>query len=110
MYVKDKMTANPYTIQPDTSISDAFSIMKDNGFHQLPVVKGGKLVGLLTEKELQNVTPSTATSLSVYELNYLLTKITVAQAMITNPITIEADALLEKAAVLMRSHDVRALP
>lgn len=110
MYVKNKMTANPYTIRPNASISDAFSIMKDHGFHQLPVVKNGKLVGMLTETELQNVTPSKATSLSVYEINYLLTKIDVSQAMSTDPVTIEADALLEKAAVLMRSHDVRALP
>ena len=110
MYVKDKMTANPYTIRPNASISDAFSIMKDHGFHQLPVVKNGKLVGMLTETELQNVTPSKATSLSVYEINYLLTKLDVSQAMSTDLITIESDALLEKAAVLMRSHDVRALP
>ena len=47
MFVKDKMTANPYTIRPNASISDAFSIMKDHGFHQLPVVKNGKLVGML---------------------------------------------------------------
>lgn len=110
MYVKDRMTANPYTIRPNASISDAFSIMKDHGFHQLPVVKNGKLVGMLTETELQNVTPSKATSLSVYEINYLLTKLDVAQAMSTELITIESDALLEKAAVLMRSHGVRALP
>lgn len=110
MYVKDKMTANPYTIRPSASISDAFSIMKDHGFHQLPVVKNGKLVGMLTETELQNVTPSKATSLSVYEINYLLTKLDVSQTMSTELVTIEADALLEKAAVLMRSHDVRALP
>lgn len=110
MFVKDKMTANPYTIRPNASISDAFTIMKDHGFHQLPVVKNGKLVGMLTETELQNVTPSKATSLSVYEINYLLTKLDVAQAMSTELITIEADALLERAAVLMRKHDIRALP
>ncbi len=110
MYVKDKMTANPYTISPKSSISDAFSIMKDHGFHQIPVVKNGKLVGMLTEQDLQNVTPSKATSLSVYEINYLLTKLEVSQAMSTELVTIEADALLEKAAVLMRSHDVHALP
>ncbi|MBR6522115.1 MAG: CBS domain-containing protein [Oscillospiraceae bacterium] len=110
MYVKDKMTANPYTIRPNSSISDAFSIMKDYGFHQLPVVKNGKLVGMLTETELQNVTPSKATSLSVYEINYLLSKLDVGQAMNTDVVTIEADALLEKAAVLMRNHDIRALP
>jgi len=110
MYVKNRMTANPYTIRPNASISDAFSIMKDQGFHQLPVVKNGKLVGMLTETELQNVTPSKATSLSVYEINYLLSKLDVEQAMNTNFVTIDADALLERAAVLMRKNNVRALP
>ena len=110
MYVKDKMTANPYTIRPNASISEAFTIMKDNDFHQLPVVKNGKLVGVLTTTDLQTVTPSKATSLSVYEINYLLTKLEVSQAMSTDVTTIEADALLEKAAVLMRNKDVRSLP
>ncbi len=110
MFVKDKMTVNPYTIKPDDSINDAFSAIKDNGFHQLPVVKNGKLVGMLTERELQNVSPSKATTLSIYELNYLLTKIKVSEAMMTNPVTIQEDEFLEKAAVIMRQHDLRALP
>lgn len=110
MLVKSKMTPNPIVVTPDTSISEAFSIMKERNIRRLPVVQGGKLVGIVTEKELQHVTPSKATTLSVYELNYLLEKTTIKEAMTRNPITIEEDGLLEDAALLMRSNKVGALP
>ena len=110
MLVKDRMTLHPYTVTPETSISDAFSIMKDRNISRLPVVKQGKLVGIVTEKGLQRVTPSDATTLSVFELNYLLGKLTVKDAMTSEPITIGDEEYLENAAVLMRKHDIGALP
>ena len=110
MLVKDRMTLNPYTVTPDTPINDAFAIMKDHNFRRLPVVKQGKLVGIVTEKELQRVTPSDATTLSVFELNYLLSKMTVKDAMTKDPITIEDSQQLEEAALLMRKNDFGALP
>lgn len=110
MYVRTRMTANPYTITPDSTINDAFGLMQEHSFRRLPVVVNGKVVGIVTEKELQKISPSQATSLSVFELNYLLSKTTVASAMTKNPITVQADALLEEAAVLMRESNVGALP
>lgn len=110
MLVKDRMTLNPYTVSPETPINDAFSIMQDHHFRRLPVVKQGKVVGIVTEKELQRVTPSSATSLSVFELNYLLSKMTVKDAMTKDPVTIQDTEQLEKAAILMRTHNIGALP
>jgi len=110
MYVKSKMTPNPVTVTPDVSISTAFAIMKERQFRRLPVVQGGKLIGIVTEKELQQVSPSKATTLSVFELNYLLEKTTIKDAMSRDPITVQDDDLIEKAAILMRSNKVGALP
>jgi acetoin utilization protein AcuB len=110
MYVKSRMTSNPVTVTPDVSISTAFGIMKERQFRRLPVVQGGKLIGIVTEKELQQVSPSKATSLSVFELNYLLEKTTIKDAMSKDPITVQDDDLIEKAALLMRSNKVGALP
>ena len=100
MLVKDRMTANPYCIRKDTSISAALDLMAERDFHRIPVVDGQELVGLVTEGTIAENTPSKATSLSVYELNYLLIK---------DVVTIHPDALLEEAAVLMRQHDIGCL-
>ena len=110
MFVKARMTPNPVTVTPDVSISEAFSIMKERQFRRIPVVQGGKLIGIVTEKELQQVSPSKATSLSVFELNYLLEKTTIKDAMSKDPITVLDDDLIEKAALLMRTNKVGALP
>ncbi|SMB79268.1 acetoin utilization protein AcuB [Desulfonispora thiosulfatigenes DSM 11270] len=110
MFVKSRMTANPYTISPKDIITDAFEIMSKHKIRRLPVLEGGKLVGIVTEKELQKVTPSNATTLSIYEVNYLLAKATVKDAMSKNPIAISEDALLEEAAILMRDNRIGALP
>ena len=97
MLVKNRMTRNPITVTPDVSISEAFSIMKEHTFRRLPVVQGGKLVGIVTERELEQVSPSKATTLSVFELNYLLEKTTIKEAMSREPITVQDDDLIEKA-------------
>lgn len=110
MLVKNRMTRNPITVTPDVSISEAFSIMKEHTFRRLPVVQGGKLVGIVTERELEQVSPSKATTLSVFELNYLLEKTTIKEAMSREPITVQDDDLIEKAALLMRANKVGALP
>ncbi len=109
MYVKDWMTKDPYCISKDTSISAALDIMQDRDFHRIPIVEGKKLVGLVTEGTIAEHTPSKATSLSMHELNYLLSKNKVDAVMIKNVITISPDALLEEAAVLMRKHTIGCL-
>jgi len=110
VFVRDYMTPNPITIGKKTGIYEALQIMKNYKIRQLPVVSEGKLVGLVTEKELLTVSPSPATSLSVYELNYLLSKMTVAEAMVKNPLTVTPETTLEEAALLMREHKINSVP
>ena len=93
MYVRNRMTANPYCISKDTAISTALDIMAEHGFHRLPVVEGKHLVGLVTEGVISEHSPSKATSLSIYELNYLLSKTKCEDVMIKNVITISPDVL-----------------
>jgi acetoin utilization protein AcuB len=110
MYVKNKMTSNPYTISPDATIAEALELMGNKGIRKLPVIKGGELVGIVTEREMLEVSPSKATTLSVFEVNYLLGKTKVSQVMTKDVVTITSDALLEEAALLMRDNNISALP
>lgn len=110
MYVKRKMSPNPITISPKQTILEASTVMNNNGLKRLPVLENGKLVGIITAKDIQALSPSKATSLSVYEINYLLTKATVGDAMTPNVVTVPADALIEEAAVIMREKGIRVLP
>ena len=109
MYVKNRMTANPFTIASDASISEVVELMREKNLKRVPVVDGEKVVGLVTQNDLQKVTPTKATTLSIFELNYLLSKAKVKDAMTKNVIGISPDALLEEAAVLMRDNKVGAL-
>lgn len=111
MYVKDNMTKNPYTVSLDQSVSQVLDIMSASKVHRLPVVdKSGKLLGLITESLIASATPSTSSSLSVYEINYLLNKLSIKDIMVSNVITISPDALLEEAATLMLKNDIGCLP
>ena len=111
MYVKDNMITSPITIGPNQSVSEALDIMSENKLHRLPVVDGtGKLLGLLTESIIKNNTPNNASTLSMYELNYLLNKLTVKDIMIKDVFTIGKDALLEEAATILRKNDIGCLP
>ncbi len=110
MNVKNYMTSDVITVSEDTKVLEALDLMKEHNFHRLPVVRNGKMVGLITEEIIQENSPSTATSLSIHEMNYLLTKTTVGDIMHKEVVTIEAEDLLEEAAVLMLENEVGALP
>jgi len=110
MYVRERMARDVFTIHADFKISEALSVMSNHNLHRLPVVKGQKLVGLITEGVIASHTPSKVSSLSVHEMNYLLSKMTVKDIMITDVITIGPDALLEEAAYMMRQADIGCLP
>lgn len=111
MYVKDNMVSSPITIGPDQSVSDAVNIMSENKLHRLPVVdESGDLVGLVTESVITANTPNSATSLSVFELNYLLNKLKIKDIMIKDVVTIGKEALLEEAATILRKNDIGCLP
>lgn len=113
MYVKDYMTRNPYTITPNKTVSDAINVMSVSDVHRLPVVdQKGKLIGLLTQGRIQKNTPNNTSTLSVFELNYLLNKLSVNDIMknVEDVVTIGPDALLEEAATVMRKDDIGSLP
>ncbi|NIA20287.1 MAG: CBS domain-containing protein [Xanthomonadaceae bacterium] len=110
MFVSNWMKENPVTITPDTLVIDAKKIMKEHGFRRLPVLDGKKLVGIVTLNTLREAQPSSATSLSIHELNYLLAKMTVADIMTRKVITCSPDITLEKAAILGTKHQVGAMP
>jgi len=110
MLVRDWMTKDPLTVAPDTPVLEAINLLKNKGFRRLPVVKDGKLVGLVTDKDLKDAMPSKATTLSVWEMNYLLSKLTVQEVMAKPVITVEAAAPLEKAALLMEEKKIGGLP
>jgi len=111
MFVKDRMTHPVITVHPDVPIMEAREIMRREHIRRLPVVdKHGNLVGIVTEKDILNASPSSATTLSVWELNYLLTKVTVGEIMTRDVITATEDMPLEEAARIMADHKIGALP
>ncbi len=108
--VQDRMSRNPITITETTPILEAGELMRKHNFARLPVVRDGKVVGIITQEDLLKVSPSAATTLSVWELNYVLSKLLVKEAMTKEVVTIEPEATLEEAALLMRSKSIGALP
>lgn len=110
MYVKNKMTSDVVTIFKDASVDLAFQTMVEKGCKQLPVVEDGNLIGYVTEHLLADVTPSKATTLSMYELNYLLSKTKVKDIMVTDEPTARPDMLVEEAAALLKATAADALP
>ena len=110
MLVKDYMTTEVITAAEDTKVLEALDLMKENDFHRLPIVKNGRMIGLITEEIISDNSPSTATSLSIHELNYLLTKTTAGDIMRSKVPTIGPEDLLEEAASRMRDLKVGVLP
>lgn len=111
MYVKDHMTPNPYTITKDVVISKAVEIMRKNHYHRLPVVdEQGKLIGLVTGGLVEEKSGASSTSLSIYELNYLLSKTKVQDIMIKHVTTITQDLFVEVAAQTMLEKEISCLP
>lgn len=109
MLVSKRMTANPTTITSTMTIVDALQLMRNNKFRRLPVVDNGQLVGIVTDRDLREVSASPATSLSVFELNYLLAKMQVKDIMTKKVVTIHVDAAVEEAALLMYTNKIGGL-
>jgi acetoin utilization protein AcuB len=103
------MTSNPYTIAFDAPITEVIELMREKNLKRVPVVHGEKVVGMITQGDIQKVSPTKATTLSIFEINYLLSKTKVSDAMTKEVITISPDALLEEAAVLMRDNKISTL-
>jgi acetoin utilization protein AcuB len=110
MLVKERMSRPVITIHPDLPMQDALNLMRKEKIRRLPVVnKQGRLIGIVSENDLLHASPSDATSLSVWELNYLLHKTTVAQIMTTNVISISEDTPIEEAARIMSDNKIGGL-
>jgi acetoin utilization protein AcuB len=112
-FIKEKMTKSPATIGPDSSFYEARAIIRDKGIRHLPVVdKHGNLVGIVTDRDIRQAGPSEATSLSVNELHYLLSKLKVSSFMTPREklVTMNVDTLVEEAVQLMRNHKIGCLP
>ena len=110
MKIKDIMTKDPMTVDSETSVDEAKRTMKENNIRRLPVVDKGKLVGMVTERMILEVSPSPATSLSIYELHYLISKMKVKDIMVRNPITISSDTTFKEALLLGQEKRIGAFP
>ncbi|MEN8172928.1 MAG: CBS and ACT domain-containing protein [Chloroflexota bacterium] len=98
------------TVDPSTPISNALNIMRQENVRRTPVIENGELVGIVSDKDLLNASPSPATSLSIWEMNYLLSKITVADVMTKEVHTISVDTPIERAARIMVDNKIGGLP
>lgn len=111
MLVKDWMTTDPITAHPETSVMKASQIMKENNVSRLPVINDkGEVVGIVTDRDLKEASPSKATTLDVHELYYLLSELKVKDIMSRKVITVTPEETVEKAAVIMLEHKVTGLP
>ena len=110
MYIKEYMNTNVITVNSDTLIQDAEKIMRDNEIRRLPVVDKGKLVGLITRDRIRETTVTPATSLSVWELNYLIAKMKVKHIMESNIITVPPDMTIEEGVAIAQEHGIGTLP
>jgi acetoin utilization protein AcuB len=110
MRIRDIMTRNPVTVDSETLVFDAQKIMKESNIRRLPVVDKGKLVGIITKHDLLEASPSPATSLSIHELNYLLSKMKVKEIMKKNPVTLTPDTPFEEALKIGQDKKIGSFP
>jgi len=110
MLVGERMKSPVITVRPDMPVVDALNLMRQEHIRRTPVVKDGKLVGIVSEKDLLNASPSPATSLSIYEMNYLLSKIQVKEVMTKNVLTVTEDTPIEEAARIMADNKIGSMP
>jgi acetoin utilization protein AcuB len=111
MLVGKRMTRNPITIPPDVSIAEAMEWMKREKVRRFPVVdKKGKLVGIVTREDLLHASPSSVTSLNVWEVSYLLSQVKVKEVMAKDVITVTEDVPLEEAARIMADNKIGSMP
>ncbi len=111
MLVGERMTRNLVTVTEETSIDDALHVMRERRVRRLPVLDhSGKMVGIVSDRDLLHAAPSPATSLSVYELHYLLSKLTIKRVMSSPVITVTSSTPLEEAARIMADNKIGGLP
>jgi acetoin utilization protein AcuB len=110
MFVGERMSHPVISVAPETSIHDALAMFKQAHIRRAPVMKNGKLVGIVSERDLLNASPSPVTTLSVWEMNYLLSKVTVAQVMNKKVQTLDFGTPIEEAARMMADSKIGGMP
>jgi acetoin utilization protein AcuB len=110
MRIRDIMTRNPITVKSEIPLADAKSIMKEKNIRRLPVVDKGRLVGIVTERMILEASPSPATSLSIHEVHYLISKMKVKDIMVKNPITVSPDTAFKDALLLGQEKRIGSFP
>ena len=108
--VREWMTAQVLITTPETTMSDAHQMMRQNDVRRLPVVKNGKLLGIISLGDVREASPSNATTLSIWELNYLWAQLTVSKVMSKNVYTVKPESSILDAAELMLEHKISGLP
>ena len=102
MLVEKRMKRDPVTVTPDDSFRHAMTLIRQRGIRHLPVVQGGRLVGIVTDRDIRQASPSLATSLEIHELHYLLEKVRIHEIMTKKVYTVAPDTPIEEAARYMR--------
>ena len=110
MFVGERMSHPVISVTPDVPIHDVLVMFKKEHIRRAPVMKDGKLVGIVSENDLLNASPSPVTSLSVWEMNYLISKVTVKQVMSKKVKTIDIDTPIEEAARIMADSKIGGMP
>jgi acetoin utilization protein AcuB len=110
MLIKERMSRPVISITPDMPINDVLAMFRREGIRRAPVIKDGKLVGIVSDRDLLYASPSNATMLSVWEMHYMISKITVKQVMTKKVLTVDEDTPLEEAARIMADNKIGGLP
>ena len=110
MFVGERMSRPVISVTPDVPINDVLAMFRKEHIRRAPVMKDRKLVGIVSERDLLNATPSSVTTLSVWELNYLISKVTVKDVMAKKVVTVEQDTPIEEAARIMADRKIGGVP
>ena len=110
MLVGERMSRPVITVSPDAPINDVLAMFKEEHIRRAPVIKNGKLVGIITQTDLLNASPSPVTTLSVWEMHYLISKVTVARVMTKRARVVDVNTPIEEAARIMADYKIGGLP
>jgi acetoin utilization protein AcuB len=110
MLVKNWMSKPAVTIDANDFMNDAIKLLKHQNIKMLPVLEKGKLVGIVTDRDLKRASASDATALEIHELLYLISKIKIKEIMTKNPITVPQDYTVEETAEILLKHNISGVP
>lgn len=110
MFVGERMSRPVIAVTPEHPINEVLAMFRNEHIRRAPVMREGKLVGIVSERDLLNASPSSATTLSIWELNYLISKVKVKNVMTKKVITVDADTPIEEAAKIMADKKIGGLP